>query len=66
MINTTPQLSKSSGDINYLIIEHLKSVPFKDKNQKDQLIKKVRLYYIYIILLTLSCLCYDLIQIIIC
>jgi hypothetical protein len=66
MINTTPQLSKSIGDINYLIIEHLKSVPFKDNNQKDQLIKKVRLYYIYIILLTLSCLCYDLIQIIIC
>jgi hypothetical protein len=66
MINTTPQLSKSIGDINYLIIEHLKSVPFKDNNQKDQLIKKVRLYYIYIILLTLSCLCYDLIQIITC
>jgi hypothetical protein len=66
MINTTPLLSQSSGDINYLIIEHLKSVPFKDNNQKDQLIKKVRLYYIYIILLTLSCLCYDLIQIIIC
>ena len=66
MINTTAQLSKSSGDINYLIIEHLKSVPFKDNNQKDKLIKKVRLYYIYIILLTLSCLCYDLIQIIIC
>ena len=66
MINTTPQLSKSIGDINYLIIEHLKSVPFKDNNQKDQPIKKVRLYYIYIILLTLSCLCYDLIQIITC
>lgn len=66
MINTTPQLSKSIGDINYLIIEHLKSVPFKDNNQKDQLIKKVRLYYIYIILLTLSCFCYDLIQIITC
>ena len=66
MINITPQLSKSIGDINYLIIEHLKSVPFKDNNQKDQLIKKVRLYYIYIILLTLSCLCYDLIQIITC
>lgn len=48
MINTTSQLDQSGGDINYLIIEYLKSVPFHDNNQKDQLIKKVRTYYIYI------------------
>ena len=33
--------SRFNGDINYLIIEYLKSVPFSDKNQKEQLIKKV-------------------------
>jgi hypothetical protein len=48
MINTTSQFDRSGGDINYLIIEYLKSVPFHDSNQKDLLIKKVRIFYIYI------------------
>ena len=43
MINTSSQLNQSNGDINYLIIEYLKSIPFNDNNQKDQLIKKVSL-----------------------
>ena len=43
MKNTTTQLNQSNGDINYLIIEYLKSIPFNDNNQKDQLIKKVSL-----------------------
>ena len=43
MIHTTTQLNQSNGDINYLIIEYLKSIPFNDNNQKEQLIKKVSL-----------------------
>lgn len=43
MINTTTQLSQSNGEINYLIIEYLKSIPFNDNNKKEQLIKKVSL-----------------------
>jgi len=42
MINTTSQINQSSGDINYLIIEYLKSIPFTDQEQKDILINKVR------------------------
>ena len=44
MINTTTQLVQSNGDINYLIIEYLKSISFNDNNQKEQLIKNVSLY----------------------
>ena len=43
MKNTTTQLNQSNGDINYLIIEYLKSIPFNDNNQKEQLIKNVSL-----------------------
>ena len=43
MINTSTKLNQSNGDINYLIIEYLKSIPFNDNNQKEQLIKNVSL-----------------------
>ena len=41
MINLSSQKNQPSGDINYLIIEYLKSIPFSDNEQKDQLLKKV-------------------------
>ncbi len=43
MIHTTTQLNQSNGDINYLIIEYLKSITFSDNNKKEQLIKNVRI-----------------------
>ena len=42
MNNLSSQINQSSGDINYLIIEYLKSIPFTEKEQKDILINKVR------------------------
>jgi hypothetical protein len=42
MNNLSSQINQSSGDINYLIIEYLKSIPFTDQEQKDILINKVR------------------------
>lgn len=42
MNNLSSQINQSSGDINYLIIEYLKSIPFIDQEQKDILINKVR------------------------
>lgn len=42
MNNLSSQINQSSGDINYLIIEYLKSIPFTDQDQKDILINKVR------------------------
>ena len=45
MINLSSQIRQFNGDINYLIIEYLKSVPFSDNNQKEQLIKKVSYKY---------------------
>lgn len=47
MINTTSQINQSNGNINYLIIEYLKSIPFSDNNQKELLIKKVSFYIFY-------------------
>jgi len=41
MNNLSSQINQSSGDINYLIIEYLKSIPFTDNEQKDNLINKV-------------------------
>ena len=41
MSNLSTQRRPFSGDINYLIIEYLKSAPFSDINQKELLIKKV-------------------------
>ena len=42
MNNLSSQINQSSGDINYLIIEYLKSIPFTDQEQKDILVNKVR------------------------
>ena len=42
MNNLSSQINQSSGDINYLIIEYLKTIPFLDNEQKDNLINKVR------------------------
>ena len=42
MNNLSSQINQSSGDINYLIIEYLKSIPFTEQEQKDILINKVR------------------------
>lgn len=44
MINPKPKISQSNGDINYLVIEYLKSIPFNDNNKKEELIKNVSLY----------------------
>ena len=33
MINKTTQISQSTGDVNYLVIEYLKSIPFNDNNK---------------------------------
>ena len=41
MINNSTQINQSRGDINYLVIEYLKSVTFSDNNKKEQLIKNV-------------------------
>ena len=43
MINTSTKMSQSSGDINFLVIEYLKSISFSDNNKKEQLIKNVRI-----------------------
>lgn len=51
MINLSSQIIQPSGDINYLIIEYLKSIPFSDNDQKDQLINKVS--YMFLIFLKL-------------
>ena len=48
MINLSSQKRQFSGDINYLIIEYLKTVPFPDNSQKDQLIKIVSSKYFLI------------------
>ena len=54
MKNTSSQTSQSNGDINYLIIEYLKSIPFSDNNQKEKLIKNVSEYIFNISILFLS------------
>jgi hypothetical protein len=41
MINLSSQINQPGGDINYLIIEYLKSIQFSDNDQKEQLLKKV-------------------------
>ena len=48
MINLSSQKRQFSGDTNYLIIEYLKTVPFPDNSQKDQLIKIVSSKYFLI------------------
>ena len=59
MNNLSSQINQSSGDINYLIIEYLKSIPFLDSAQKDQLIAKVRNLILIFPKLFLLQLCYD-------
>lgn len=49
MNNLSSQINQSSGDINYLIIEYLKSIPFIDNEQKDILINKVsNIFYLFL------------------
>ena len=49
MNNLSSQINQSSGDINYLIIEYLKSIPFIDNEQKDNLINKVsNIFYLFL------------------
>ena len=49
MNNLSSQINQSSGDINYLIIEYLKSIPFLDNEQKDNLINKVsNIFYLFL------------------
>ena len=49
MNNLSSQINQSSGDINYLIIEYLKSIPFTDQEQKDILINKVsNIFYLFL------------------
>ena len=51
MNNLSSQINQSSGDINYLIIEYLKSIPFLDNEQKDNLINKVsNIFYLFLYL----------------
>jgi len=59
MNNLSSQINQSSGDINYLIIEYLKSIPFLDSDQKDQLIAKVSNIILIFPKLFLLQLCYD-------
>ena len=59
MINKTTQLSQSTGDINYLVIEYLKSIPFTDNNKKEQLIQIVSIYIFNNKLFIFVLLCYD-------
>lgn len=59
MNNLSSQINQSSGDINYLIIEYLKSIPFLDSAQKDQLIAKVSNIILIFPKLFLLQLCYD-------
>ena len=49
MINLSSQINQPSGEINYLIIEYLKSIPFLDNEQKDNLINKVsNIFYLFL------------------
>jgi hypothetical protein len=59
MINKTTQISQSTGDINYLVIEYLKSIPFNDNNKKEQLIQKVSKYIFNNKIFIFVLLCYD-------
>ena len=59
MINTSSQINQSKGDINYLVIEYLKSVPFSDNNKKEQLIKIVSIYIINNPIFIFVLICYD-------
>lgn len=59
MINKTTQINQISGDINYLVIEYLKSIPFNDNNKKEQLIQNVSIYIFNNKIFIFVLLCYD-------
>ncbi len=61
MINKTTQINQTTGDINYLVIEYLKSIPFNDNNKKEQLIQNVSIYIFNNKIFIFVLLCYDLI-----
>lgn len=61
MINKTTQINQTIGDINYLVIEYLKSIPFNDNNKKEQLIQNVSIYIFNNKIFIFVLLCYDLI-----
>ena len=61
MINKTTQINQTTGDINYLVIEYLKSIPFNDNNKKEQLIQNVSIYIFNNKIFIFVFLCYDLI-----
>ena len=45
MINNQ-KVNQTQGNINYLVIEYLKSLPFNNQDQKEQIIKKVSNFFI--------------------
>ena len=59
MINKTTQINQTTGDINYLVIEYLKSIPFNDNNKKEQLIQNVSIYIFNNKIFIFVLLCYD-------
>ena len=61
MINKTTQINQTTVDINYLVIEYLKSIPFNDNNKKEQLIQNVSIYIFNNKIFIFVLLCYDLI-----
>lgn len=53
------KVNQTQGNINYLVIEYLKSLPFNNQDQKDQIIKKVSNYLLILILLKTCFLLYE-------
>lgn len=51
MLNTH-QVNQTQGNLNYLVIEYLKLVPFLDDTQKEKIIDIVRNIIIYIYSIT--------------
>lgn len=41
------EVEKDKGDLNYLIIEYLKTLSFNNNDEKENLIKKVSYLFIY-------------------
>lgn len=46
MLNNTFETNQTQGNLNYLVIEYLKSVSFLDDTQKDKIIEIVRNIFI--------------------
>lgn len=53
------KVNQTQGNINYLVIEYLKSLPFNNQDQKDQIIKKVSNFLLILILLKTCFLLYE-------